>query len=424
VGAEQSRVSEDVAARNSLEGLQSQLLDFGADPLIIDRGEGVHIFDTAGRRYLDAMSGYWTACLGYGDPELCSTLAEASNRLSCWHQFETANVPALRYVEDLWPRLPPDLRGKVLFADSGSGAVEIALRVACARVAQAGKAVRLAHLGRSYHGSTFLAQQLSDRRWNDWPSSLKLPAASTIDLPAPVGEAAATQALEEFDRACRGLAPPNVLITEPVQGVGGMNVPPEGFFGRLGELCRRHGVVWISDEVSTGFGATGRLFAFEREPVLPDLVVVGKRMAAGYCRLSAVLVSRELTASVLRGQAFHHGYTLSAHPVACAVARAVLGRIVGLLGEVRARGEQLRAGLEALRHKRTAIRGVNGRGLMLSAELASSAMATRVAHRLRKLGVYELPEGKYLTFCPPFVIQPRQIEELLGALDEALCGES
>lgn len=422
-GAEQGSdtlLSELGTVGQYLPYVHSHLRDFGPEPLVIDHGEGVYVFDTSGRRYLDAMSGYWLACLGYADEELLSVLNLAARRLSFWHQFGTTHVEVLEYVRDLLAHLPHALRGKILFANTGSGAMEIALRVACARGASKKPAV-IAHLDRSYHGSTFLTQQATP--WNDWPCSLRLMPHQVLRLPAPVTEGGASDALAVFERACNESRPPTILLTEPVQGVGGMAVPPGWFFEQIGALCRRYGVVWVSDEISTSFGSTGLLFAFERCSILPDIVVVGKKMAAGYFPMAAAIVSKALTDEVL-AKYFHHGYSTSAHPVGCEAARVVLRRVSDpkTLRWIQERGQQLREGLLDLQRRHSVVRSVNGLGLMLSLELPKSSYANRVTWKLRELGVYELPEGKYLTFCPPFIIAPEQVDELISALDGALAG--
>src|SRR5579884_2561948 len=380
-----------------INAIPSQLRTTARDALIIDRAEGVHVFDHTGKGYYDAMAGYWLACLGYGDAELIDVMTQAATRLSFWHQFDTSHTAGIEYVRELFTHLPRSLGGKVLFANTGSGAIENALRAACARVALDKRPAIIAHLDRSYHGSTFLAQQLSP--FNDWPDSLRLAPWQLMKLGSPSSVDAADQTLAGFEACLRGPKPPTILITEPVQGVGGMIVPPSGFFEEIARLCRKHEVVWISDEISTGFGSTGKLFAFELDGALPDILVIGKKMAAGYFPMSAAIVSAELSEQTVSGREFHYGYSTSGHPVGCAVATTVLQRIAApeMLAHVSTLGEQLR---NALDHRLGPVSGV---GLMLTLDVRRSRTAAAVARKLRDLGVYELPEGRYLTFCPPFI---------------------
>ncbi len=395
-----------------LAGLQSQLGTFGSDPLVVERAEGVYLYDPAGRRYLDVMSGYWLACLGYGDPILSNVLAQSSRRLSFWHQYGTAHVDALEYAERIFSLLPERLLGKILFANTGSGAMEIALRVACASVNRRGKIPRIAHLDRSYHGSTFLAQQLSPSLWNDWPSNLRLEPKYITQVNAPICPSSSLDVIQYIQ-----INRPSIVVTEPVQGVGGMFVPPDEFFVELRKVCDELGIIWISDEISTGFGATGRLFAFEHNGVHPDILVLGKKMAAGYFPMSAAVVGRAVSEEVLR-EDFHYGHSTSGHPIGCAIARSVLDRVAAptLLANVCERSVQLVAGLTDLRSTYTWVGPVRGRGLMISLEVPNSAIAESIARGMRETGIYELPEGRFLTFCPPYIIDEGQIDKVLESL--------
>ena len=402
--------------KDPINYLQSQAEDFLPSPLIVSHAKGSYFYDVQGKGYLDAMSGYFTNCLGYSDPELCQVLFESSQRLSSWHQYDTTHVFAIDYVRELMAKVPEELRGKLLFSDSGSGAIEIALRVACAVLESGQRKARLVRLGRGYHGSTFLTQYLSDPRFNDWPSALKLFSEEPLTLKSPLNDSTAEKALTQFEEFCRSENPPNLMVTEPIQWVGGGVFPPGAFFDQLGTLCRKYDVLWISDEISTGFGPTGKLFAFERQKTLPDIVVIGKRMAAGYARLSGVVVAKKISHRVLEGKHFHHGYTLSAHPVACAIARVVLRRVTELLPVVEERGNQLKKGLELLRGEFPSLKSIQGMGLSLSIELPDSKSAKYLTRFLLQKGVYQIPQGKYLVFSPPFIITQEQIEFILSIL--------
>lgn len=401
--------------------LLSQLGVFDLDTMVIASADGCYVWDVHGSRYLDVMGGYWVAALGYADREILQTLTEASSTLSFWHNFETTHTFAIRYSEALMSRLPDELRGKLLFANTGSGAMENALRLASAWAQAQAQRLKVAYLDRAYHGSTFLTQQASP--WNDWPRSVHVEPQSFISIPTPHDSASCQRSLHILRATFSDLSCPiNTIITEPVLGVGGMIVPPKEFFVGLRRLCNDFNVLWISDEISTGFGATGTLFAFEPWGVLPDVLVLGKKLAAGYFPMSCAVVSERVASSILMVGDFHHGYSTSAHPVGCAIASVVLQRFGSdeLLHHAKERGIQLRSGLEAIACTGHDLGAVNGLGLMLSLETRNSRQARLIADELRRRGIYELPEGKYLTFCPPLIISKEQIDFLLSELSGAI----
>lgn len=412
----------DMEPVQRLSHVQSSVEPYGDDPLIVKEAKGVYVVDTHDRRYLDAVSGYWVACLGYGDEELAGILASASRRLAYWHHCGTVHEPVLNYVEELSNHLAEPLRGKILFAATGSGAMENALRVACARDVQIGRKTIVGHLDRGYHGSTFLTQQLSSERWNDWPVSLRLASHQTVSLPTPQTAGEADETLNRLEASLRQEGSgPSIVVTEPILGVGGVLEPPREFFRALAELLRRHDVTWISDEISTGFGATGRLFAYEISGAIPDILVVGKKMSAGYFPITAAIVSAELSAAVLT-DSFHYGYSFSGHPVGCEVARAVLKRIATeeMLTDIRAKGDILMACLREAVGDFLGPSSVRGRGLMVSVDLSSGAAAREACKQLRALGVYEIPEGRYLVYSPPYIITEEEIRWLARATGSAL----
>lgn len=408
----------------SLANVQSSVEPYGDDPLIVAEAEGAYIIDTKGRRYLDAVSGYWVACLGHGDPELTELLSSASRRLSYWHHCGTVHEPALNYVSRLFDHLAEPLRGKVLFAATGSGSMENALRVACTRDVHVGRGTVLAHLDRGYHGSTFLTQQLSPSRWNDWPASLRLQPDQTMCFPTPQTEVEAAAVLSQIEHGLRRGTGPSIFVTEPILGVGGVFEPPHDFFRGLRQLLSAYHVTWISDEISTGFGATGRLFAYANSGAIPDILVVGKKMSGGYFPITASIVGTRLAAEVLP-DVFHHGYSFSGHPVGCEVASRVLTRIATdeMLHSIRRKGELL---TKSLRETVDAILGpgsVRGRGMMVSVDLRSSKAAREAGGCLRKLGIYEITEGRYLVFCPPYITTEAEIEWLAEATGRAVRAE-
>lgn len=288
-------------------------------PLPVVAAEGAWLELADGRRVLDAISSWWTCLHGHGHPRLVRALAEQAARLDHVLYAGCAHEPAARLAAELLACAPPGLT-RVFYSDDGSTAVEVALKAAYQTWVRRGEARRTVFLALAggYHGDTFGAMAAGD------PEPFFREFAPFLFHVARVPPEAA--ALESALRAQEGRVA--ALLVEPlVQGAAGMRMHPPEFLAAARRLCRQHGVFLIADEVMTGFGRTGSTFACTQAGVAPDLLCVAKGLTGGVVPLAATLVREEIFAAFhgpARAQAFFHGHSFTANPIACAVARASL----------------------------------------------------------------------------------------------------
>ena len=418
-------------------------------PLIIERGEGVRIFDTAGRDYIEAMSGLWCTALGWGENELVETAAEQMRKLAYGHLFGgKSHEPAAALAEKL-KEISPFPVGKVFFGCSGSEANDTQVRFAWYAANARGQTKKKKIISRmmAYHGVTLAAASLtgipSIHKGFDAPFDFALHA----DLPhyyrgAEPGEsemAYSGRLAANLEAQIEKEGPDTIaaMIVEPVMGAGGAIVPPDGYFDAVGKVLLRHAIPLISDEIITGFGRTGEWFGCAKYGFEPDSVSVAKALSSAYLPVSAVLLSPELTEVIDRESkrigVLGHGLTYGGHPVTTAVAlktieiyqrRDIVGHVRHvsplflnrlkrledhpLVGE--ARGVGLIAGIELVADKKTKAHFDAGRQV--------AQMATTLAER-EGLIVRPLPTDR-IALCPPLVIVEDEINELFDRLTRAL----
>ncbi|HVN50415.1 MAG TPA: aminotransferase class III-fold pyridoxal phosphate-dependent enzyme [Acidimicrobiales bacterium] len=413
----------------------------------VSRGKGVHLWDDTGRRYLDGCSGAVTANLGHGDEEIAAALADQARTIAFVFRSQFTNEPAEELADLVTALAPPGL-DRLFLVSSGSEAVEAAAKLARQYWVEVGQPERrrIVSRGTSYHGSTLGALELSDHppRRRTWESLLDAPlllpeahcSRCPLGLTHPSCDLACASALDALVDA----HPSEVaaVLVEPVVGAaGGAITPPPGYLARLAERCTDLRVLLVADEVMTGAWRTGGFLACADEGVTPDLVVLGKGLAAGYAPLAGVLVSNRIADAIAAGSGvFLHGHTHGFNPMA---ARAGLEVIRKALRErvpanVAARGEQLRRGLEALAARHDTVLEVRGRGLLwglelvaddedhprLQAPVGTAAVVAAAKHR----GLLVYPAGVGTTtlvlVAPPLVITEQETDELLGLLDATL----
>ena len=379
-------------------------------------GEGAELVAHDGERYLDFISGYGTTNTGHCHPRVVAAIRAQAGTLLHVSTVGFTEI-ASRYAERL-SGLAPLANAKVFLANSGTEAVEASLKLA--RYATERPNV-LAFAG-AFHGRTLGSLSVSTSK-----AAFRArhePFAPGIHfVPYPRNELAPT--LAAIERLLREQVEPRRLaavLVEPILGEGGYVVPPDGFLPALRELCDEHGILLVVDEVQSGFGRTGRLFACEHVGVSPDLVTVGKGIASGL-PMGALLGRAELMDAWEPGA---HGTTFGGNPVVCAAAWATLDALEedALVENAAARGRQLLAGLELHRqHSPETLRDVRGRGLMVGVELASSADAARLRSGLLARHVVVStagPEGEVIRLAPPLVLTEEQVERFLAAFASAL----
>lgn len=378
--------------------------------LVLERARGTGVWDAAGRRYTDALSGYWCAPLGYGPPAPVRAAAAQLRRLSYAPLDWRAHRPALALAEALRARGP---RGtaRVFFCSGGSEGVDTALKLARLFAHRRGERRRTVLLARrgSYHGATLGATAVSGFPELGAGVGPLVGDTAFVDAPDDAGAVEAALARHEGRVAA--------FIAEPVQAAGRVRVPCAGYWPRVAAAVRRAGALLILDEVLTGVGRTGTFLAAERFGIEPDLLVLGKGLAGGVVPLGAVLVSGRV-AECLRARPFDHGYTFQGHPAACAAALAVLEGVDAVLPAVARKGAVLRAALERAcgRHGR-----VEGLGLLYSVGLElGGERRRRVRARTLESGLLCGVESDALQFAPALTMPERTLRAVAAAAGRAL----
>lgn len=401
----------------------TQMQEWNAgEPLVIERAEGNWLIDTDGRRYLDGVSSLWVLVHGHGRREILDAMREQMERVCHSTLLGLANVPSIELAEALVEVAPVGLT-KVFYSDSGSTAVEIALKMAFQYWRHVGRPAkrRFLCLENGYHGDTIGAVSVGGI-----PLFHGVFGPLLFDaIQVPAKDDAVRQAVA---RHAEELA---AVIIEPlVQGAGGMLVQPPGFVRAVRDACSEHGVLLIADEVATGFGRTGTMFACEQEGVSPDFLCVAKGLTGGYVPLAATLTTERVYSAFLgdrrEGKQFFHGHTFTGNPVACAAALASLRLFETdrVLERVRRRADQLARGLRERIAPLPAVREVRQKGLMVGIELAIPGAAYDVCQRVRAYGVILRPLGDVVVWMPPLSIDERETELLVDATARAIedCG--
>jgi len=378
-------------------------------PVVLTRGEGVWLFDTEGRRYLDMMSAYSAVSFGHGHPVLVATLAQQAQRL--------AVTSRAFHTDRLGPFLAALCRAtgmpRALPMNSGAEAVETAIKAArkwaykVKRVPE-GRAQIVVADGNFAGRTTTIVGFSSEAQYRDGFG----PFAPGF-VRVPFGDAAALEAAIGPDTAA--------FIVEPIQGEAGIVVPPEGYLRAVREICTRHDVLMICDEVQTGLGRTGRMLACDHEGVRPDGLTLGKALGGGLLPVSAFLAREDVMAQFTPGD---HGSTFGGNPLAAAVGLAALEVLEreDLARRAATQGAWLMARLRELRHP--AIREVRGRGLLVGMEIDPAfASARALCEALMREGVLSKDtHHTVVRFAPPLVIEREQVELAVEAVGRVLRG--
>lgn len=397
------------------------------EPLVIERGDGSFLVDAHGRRYLDGVSSLWCNVHGHNHPRLNAALRAQLDRVAHSTFLGLTHEPGIRLGAALLEVAPAGLT-RVFYSDSGSTAVEIALKQSFQYWQLVGRAQkrRFLRLGDAYHGDTLGAVgvggiELFHRVFG--PLLVR-----SIAIPSPAGTDGAL-ALERLESELRANADEiAAFVLEPlVQGAAGMLVHPPGFLAAVARLCRAHDVHLIVDEVATGFGRTGTLFACEREQVSPDFLCLAKGIAGGYLPLAATLATETIYRAFLGSRAelkqFFHGHTFTANPLACAVGLESLA----LLRETTLANAQRMIPLVERALARIAtlggVREVRSCGLMVGIELEprdGRFVGAEVCARGREHGVILRPLGDVVVWMPPLSLSESELEILEGATRAAI----
>jgi putrescine---pyruvate transaminase len=420
----------DAAARTALWNGYANMASLAGRAVTIVRGEGSTVFDAAGRPYLDAIASLWYSNVGHGRAELADAAAAQMRELAAYQTFEPfSNLPAEALARRV-AGLAPTAGAKVFFTPGGgSDAIDTAAKLARAYWRAAGQPGKHVIVSRShaYHGVNAYGTSLGGIPANTEPFG---PLVSMVEH-VPWDDADALDKLVEQLGADRVAA----FFCEPVIGAGGVYPPPDGYLERVREICRRRDVLFVADEVITGFGRLGAWFGSGRFALEPDMITSAKGLTSGYAPLGAVIIGARVAEPFWREgstEVFRHGYTYSAHPTACAVGLANLDLLdrEQLIGRVAELEPVLAGALAPLADHELVGEVRSGTGLLAGVEIAEEARAedpglpARLVTDIRERGVItRLLRGVALQVSPPFVITPAELgrvaETFAAALDAA-----
>lgn len=412
------------------------------------RGQGIQLFDQNGKGYIDASGGAAVSCLGHGHPDIIQAIKDQLDKVAYAHSsFFTTQVTE-DLADFLQQRSPGDL-DHVYFVSGGSEAVEAALKLARQYFVETGRASRRHFIARrqSYHGNTLGALAIGGNAWRREPFlPLLVPAhhvspcyAYRDQLPGETEESYAQRLAQELDDKIQELGAENVaaFVAETVVGAtAGALAPVKTYLQRVREVCDRHGVLLILDEVMSGMGRTGHLFACAEDGIVPDIITVAKGLGAGYQPIGAMIASSRIYDAIVAGSGFfQHGHTYMGHATACAAALAVQQVIErdNLLANVLARGEQLRNELRSALAGHPNVGDVRGRGLFVGVEFVQDRQSkatldpARKTHALLKKqamqnglmmypmgGTIDGVHGDHVLLAPPFICTAADISEIVS----------
>ncbi|MFJ6322920.1 MULTISPECIES: aspartate aminotransferase family protein [unclassified Rhizobium] len=417
-------------------------------PRIVNSGEGVEIVDIQGKKVLDAVGGLWNVNLGYSCEPVKKAIRDQLDELPYYSTFRgTTNSPLIELSYELAEWFKPDGLSRSFFTSGGSDSVETCLRLARQyhKVNGQPERTKFVALKKGYHGTHFGGASVNGNQ--NFRRNYEPLLPGVIHLPAPFPYrnpfnmtdgaeiAAAIGRLFEDEIAFQGADTIAALIVEPVLGAGGVIVPHETFLPLMREICDRHGILLIADEVITAFGRTGAWTGSRLWGVKPDMMSTAKAITNGYFPFGAVMISDKVAEAFESNRNsignIGHGYTYSGHPVGAAAALATLKETkrLDVAANAAARGEELMAGLKALQNKHELIGDVRGKGLMCALELVSdrakkSAAAKDVVQKVHDAtydaGVMVRTSGANVIMSPPLIVTAADVQTILTALDAGL----
>jgi adenosylmethionine-8-amino-7-oxononanoate aminotransferase len=416
-----------------------------AEQLVIERGEGCELIDTDGRRYIDGVSSLWVNVHGHGHPDIVDAIVEQTKKLQHSTFLGLTHPPAVELAERL-VRIAPAGLTRAFFSENGAAAVEVALKMAFSYWRNIGAPrTRFVRLENAYHGDTIGAVSVGGiERFHDTYRPLlfeTLPVPSPYCYRCPLGKTypscdiACANALEDV-LAREGHHVAAVIVEPFVQGAAGIITAPDGHLARIADIASRHGTLLIVDEIATGFGRTGTMFACEQDGVAPDILCVGKGITGGYLPLSATLATERVFDAFLGAPEEHktlyHGHSYSANPIcaAAAVANLDVFERERTLERLQPKIETLARSLKPLADHPN-VGEVRQRGFMVGIELVadketkepfdeSLQTGARVAYAARAYGAIIRPLGDVVVLMPPLAISDEQLVRLVDATARAL----
>lgn len=413
----------------------------GYDNMMVDTAEGIYFWDANGKRYIDGPGGMWCSQIGYGRREMADAIADQVIKLSYTSPFTNATEPSAILAKKIAEMAPGDLNN-VFFTTGGSTAVDTALRTMQYfnnRRGKPGKKMILAR-EKGYHGSTYLAHSVTgkerDKSHFDFETRLVHFLPDVNPYRRPDGSSLADWCdakVADLENAIAELGAENIgaFIAEPILSSGGVIVPPDGYHKRTWEICGANDILYISDEVVTGFGRLGHWFASEPVfDIVPDMITSAKGLTSGYLPLGACVISdrvMEQMSGLDDASSFTNGYTYSAHPVSCAAAlkNVEIFESENLLAHVREVSPHFQARLAALA-RFDIVGDARGMGLLGCIEgkaedlEAERTLGAQIDEACEELGLMVRPLINMAVFSPPLIITKDQIDEMFDILEQAL----
>lgn len=418
-------------------------------PMIITRGEGVYVHDQSGKRYIEGLSGLWCVSLGFSEMRLWEAAQSQMEELPYYHSFG-GKVPdvSLELAERLVQMAPTPL-SRAIFANSGSESNDTAVKIAWYYNNALGRRQKKKIISRAfgYHGTTIISASMSGMDYAHDGFDLPMPVVLHTDCPHHYRYAEPSESENSFaDRMATNLETlileedPDTIaafIAEPIQGAGGVIVPPASYFEKIQQVLRKYDILMIADEVICGFGRTGEMFGSQAFNIIPDMMTVAKQLSSGYQPISALMITEPIY-EALRDQSnnlgtFGHGYTYTGHPVAAAVALETL-KIYDereIVDQVRETGPILQKSLREFA-SHPIVGHVRGLGLIAGVELTSDKATREAFDPKHKVGAYlvqraqdyglivrALP-GDCIAFCPPLIVKEQEINQIIEIFGHAL----
>jgi len=408
--------------------------DFLKNPLIIDRASGVHLWDTSGKRYFDAIGGIFVATLGHGHPRVLEAMRTQMERATFVPPLHAIADVTLDFVERVGAVTPGNLK-YVKPLSGGSESVEAAIKFVRQFHKQTGNPGKHKFISRyhSYHGGTFAAMAASgtgSRKSKFDPQMsgfLKVFPPSHYRDDFDSWEDANRFAAQTFEDVVLREDPDTIagIIVEPIGNTGGIITPTAEYFRILRGICDRYNVSLIFDEVITGFAKTGRMFAAQTYEVTPDLICAGKGLSSGAVPLGA-MIAREDMAQAFHGPPgsglhFAHGHTFAGNPLACAVGIAVIDEIVfqGLCAKAERLGEYLASRLNCLK-KLGVVREIRGKGVLRGVEFTDPDLGTSLRKTAIQNGIILRIDPGWFAVCPPLIAEEKDIDEMYGLIEKSV----
>src|SRR6056297_3168571 len=420
-------------------------------PLVIDRGEGVHVFDTTGKRYIEGMAGLWSVAVGFNETRLVDAAAAQMQKLPYYHNFaHRSHGPAIDLAEKLIGMAPVPM-SKVFFTNSGSEANDTILKMLWYRSNSLGKPDKKKVISRirGYHGVTIASASMTGLPNNH--RSFDLPLDGILHTTCPhywregqedeSEEQFATRCAEDLDAMIQAEGPDTIaaFIAEPVMGAGGVVVPPATYWEKIQAVLGKYDILLIADEVICGFGRTGKMFGSETFDIKPDIMTMSKQITSSYFPFSAFMMSEEVYGPIAdeshRIGVLGHGYTGGAHPVGAAVALENLriSEEKELVANAAERGAELQAGLRN-RAAHPLVGEARGVGLIAALEIiapegradefAPGKLGAAMNAHFLKNGLISRNMMDAMAFCPPLIVTEAQVRDILTAVERSLEGFS